>query len=174
MPNYIDTEFEGIKLSMNKLTYDIFPFNETYDTFPVHYCGAGRGIPELVVPDYIFGATRFLRLIGLDFSIKIAIGCKIHDDDWFFADPTIEEFDCANKRLRSNLDNIIEAKARNEWIQARALYRSVTYKNAVSIHGKNVFWSIKKAQGHEIPVLEHASITEEVFNIVKKEIGEMR
>jgi len=32
-----------------------------------------------------------------------------------------------------------------------ARYRAVTYQNAVDLHGKGIFWSLKAEQGHDIP-----------------------
>ena len=49
------------------------------------------------------------------------------------------------------MDSIIHSKGRNKWIKAKALYRSVTYRNAVTLHGAKVFWTIKAGQGCILP-----------------------
>lgn len=123
----------------------------TYDNFPVNFCGAGKGIGELLVPDYILGFTRFFKWVGLDYSIKISPACAGHDEDWLIAEPTWEAFKEANERFEENIEAIIDCKARNEWMKAQAMYRAITYSNAVTLHGEDIFWTMKSKQGHSLP-----------------------
>lgn len=143
--------FDGIDLKMWDQVVHLFPIEYTYATFPSHFCGAGTGLNELAVPDYIFGSTRLLAFLGFDISIKISPACFIHDKEWQLANPTWEDFHVSNARLHQNIESIIHTKARNEWVKARALYRPVTYLNAVSLAGRGVFWNLKIEEGHCIP-----------------------
>ena len=138
--------WEGIKLQCPPSCALAFR-RYSYKSFPTNFCGAGKGLGELIVPDYIFGPTRFLKFIGMDISIKIAPACYIHDADWDCAEPTWDAFHEANDRFHRNLEAIIDKKARCDLVRARAMYRPVTYKNAVDTVGRSVFWALKKKQG---------------------------
>jgi len=151
MRKIIIHEWDGIQLSMPERVLPLFHTVHNYKSFPDNYCGAGKGLGEKLVPDYIFGPSRYLDFMGFNFSIKITPACFIHDEDWSDADPTWTDFYASNFRLSSNIASIIQSKAANGFIKARALYRPVTYQNAVDIAGKGVFWSIKAGQGYKIP-----------------------
>jgi len=143
--------FDNIPLKMWRQAVHLFPIEYTYDTFPTHFCGAGTGLSELAIPDYIFGPTRLVGFMGLDISIKISPACFIHDMEWALASPTWEDFHVSNARLHQNIETIVELKARNEWVKARALYRPVTYRNAVALGGRSIFWTLKYDEGYDIP-----------------------
>lgn len=146
----IDIVFDGIALKCPSSC--ALPLKKyTYESFPTNFCGAGKGMGEALVPDFVFGPTRFLKFLGLDVSIKISPACFIHDEDWFLADPTWNAFYASNERFHENIESIINAKARNEYIKARALYRPVTYKNAVDLAGRYVFWTMKWKTCTNIP-----------------------
>lgn len=121
-----------------------------YAAFPVGFCGPGQMLGERLVPDYIFGATRFLPG-GLDISIKLAPACKIHDDDYVLAPPTWDAFHEANSRLYANLRSIIRAKTTPGIKQDIALRYPAVYAESVDAFGRAIFWEIKKWQGHSIP-----------------------
>jgi hypothetical protein len=162
--------FCGINLHMPEDIADMFPKEFTYETFPTVFCGAGESLVEKIVPDYIFGFTKGLSFIGLDFSIKISPACWIHDQDWWFARPEISSFNRANERLRFNMNSIVETKARNELAKCLSLYRTVTYMNAVELKGKGIFWSIKAGQGYRVPK-EFRGIT--IQSIIDKTIKQV-
>jgi hypothetical protein len=169
-PTIVTFDFDGIQLSIPEKLLPIFPSNYTYKTFPDNFCGAGDGIGEKLVPDYIFGPTRFLKFIGLNVSIKLSPACWIHDKDWIVAEPTWEAFGETNDRFHKNLEAIIEAKCKYEWLKARALYRPVTYRNAVSIAGKSVFWSLKSAQGFHLPKNAYCHVDIQGKNLMKQKM----
>lgn len=145
-----DFYFDGILLRGPSVCVSGFK-QYSYKTFPDNFCGAGTGLGEKLVPDYIFGNTKILSCIGLDISIKISPACFIHDVDWLYSQPTWDDFTDSNRRFKYNIESIINLKARNDFIAARALYRPVTYYNSVCLVGRHVFWSIKAGQGLDIP-----------------------
>ena len=151
MDTVAEFHFDGIKLEALKRVLIGFPFTYTYKKFPDNYCGAGKGIGEKLVPDYIMGFTKFLKWFGLDISLKISPACYIHDNDYEMCEPTWEAFYDANDRLGDNIERIIEAKVKNQRLAAFYRYRATTYCNAVNLHGKSVFWTLKKIQGYSIP-----------------------
>lgn len=152
-----------------------FPMNFTYRTFPDNFCGSGDGVSEKIIPDYIYSYTKWLKWLGLDFSIKLSPACWIHDKEWIITLPTWDAFHESNDRLHRNIESIIEVKCRNEFLKARALYRPVTYKNAVNIHGKSNFWTLKVAQGHTIPsnARIHIDVEKKNFYKLKQNAGEL-
>ena len=152
-----------------------FPTNYTYRTFPDKFCGTGEGISEKIIPDYVFSYSRYLKWLGLDFSIKLSPACWIHDKEWIISPPTWDAFHESNDRLAKNMTNIIEVKCRNEIIKARALYRPITYKNAVNIHGKTNFWTLKSAQGYSLPSNARIHVDAEQKNLykLKQNAGEL-
>lgn len=152
--------FDGICLEATDQTAMVFPYDKyTYKTFPDNYCGAGNGLGERLVPDYIFGSTRVFAWCGLDISIKISMACFLHDKEFEYAGPSVTEFVQSNDLLHKNIESIIKVKARNDYVLARAMYRPVTYMNAVSILGRYVFWSLKAAQGYKIPNMADRYVT---------------
>jgi len=163
--------FDKILLLAPEKIAEQFPKSYTYDSFPDSYCGAGNGLGEKLVPDYIFGFLRPLRYFGLDYSIKVSPACYIHDKEWWDAEPTAFDFDSSNNRLHTNMESIIEAKARNAFMKARALYRPVTYLNAVNIHGKRIFWSMKAGQGHIVPIEMRKYVSEEAHELFKLRVN---
>lgn len=167
--NKYTINFDGIFLQCPEEIFKVFPKDLDYDTFPDDFCGAGKGLGEKIVPDYIFGLTRFLPF-GLDISIKISPACWIHDKDWQLSAPTVQAFTESNDRFHLNIEAIIRAKAKNDWIKARAMYRPVTYMNAVSLAGRYIFWSMKEAQGYEIPYHALDFINPEYVDIISKKI----
>ena len=164
-----------IPLLVPEDVYPLFPSTKyTYETFPVNYCGAGNGFGEKIVPDFIFGLSRFLRIFGLDFSIKISPACFVHDSDYESAPPEWQEFYDANDRLHENIEHIIEKKARNEILKDIARYRAVTYRNAVDLKGKSVFWSLKAEQGHNIPADAEKYVDHEIKLIHRERLKSKR
>ena len=152
-----------------------FPKQYSYKTFPDHFCGSGDGISEQLVPDYIYSFTRYLKWIGLNFSIKLSPACWIHDKEWIIAEPTWEAFHESNERLQNNMKEIIKRKCRNEYLKAFALYRPVTYMNAVNLHGKRNFWTLKAAQGFDIPANANFFVDIDKKNLykLKENAGEL-
>ena len=175
MTSTIITFDKNIFLEIPNVLRDKFPTKYTYKTFPDHFCGSGEGISEKIIPDYIFSYTRYLKWLGLDYSIKMSPACWIHDKEWIIAAPTWDDFHASNDRLARNMSSIIEIKCRNELIKARAFYRPVTYKNAVNLHGKTNFWTLKSAQGFDIPnnARIHVDIEQKNLYKLKQNAGEL-
>jgi hypothetical protein len=168
----IRLETWDIPLYVPEEVFPIFPMEKyKYETFPVNYCGEGNGFSEKIIPDYIFGLSRILRVFGLDVSIKISPACFIHDYDYEYCSATWEEFYEANTRLHENIETIIEHRARNEVVRDIARYRAVTYRNAVDLQGKNVFWSLKAEQGHYIPDNAVKHVNHEIRLIYRERIN---
>lgn len=113
-----------------------FPWDK-WEKFPT-YCGAGRGIGDLVVPDVIFG-------------LKVSPVCFIHDVDFALGPPTWEGFHAANYRFLNNLNNAIRYRSQNIILQHLRMYRAVTYFNAVDTVGALAYWAVKASQGYEKP-----------------------
>lgn len=164
----------GIYLAAPENVAARFPKQYTYETFPINYCGAGNGFQEKIIPDYVFGFSRYAGFLGLDCSIKISPACKIHDDDYDLALPYWDDFRACNDRLQHNIEQIIEAKSRNEFLKAISLYRPVTYRNAVDIFGKSVFWSLKEEQGFDLPINAQRYVSEEIKLIHRERIKEKK
>lgn len=83
--------------------------------------------------------------------IKLSPACFVHDNDWYYALPTLEAFEATNERLEINIGRIIDGCAKFDMLRDLARYRAVTYQNAVDEFGPKVFWNLKVAQGYEIP-----------------------
>lgn len=144
--------WEGMQFQVTENMVPLFPTN-TYANFPAKFCGAGHGLGEWVVPDFIFGATKFLPW-KLNISIKISPACRIHDLDWQFAEPTWEAFFTANSRLYANIKAIVvkQSEGYPEFLIKQALKYPAVYANAVSsIIGQRIFWNLKKDEGYELP-----------------------
>ena len=103
---------------------------ENYDS----YCGSGRGIGDLIVPDRIWG-------------IPVSPACAIHDEVWDKAPATWEAFHSSNSIFLRNLISLITVQSKSGILKRIRLYRAVTYYNAVDSLGKNVFWGLKRKQG---------------------------
>jgi len=151
MDNEVRFIYEGINLRALNLVPISFMYQYTYSTFPDNFCGAGKGLGEKLVPDYIMKFTKFLKWIGCDISLKISPACYIHDKDYEVSTPEWTEFYEANERLRDNIESIINYKIKNEYIRSIYHYRATTYMNAVNIVGRSVFWTLKASEGYNIP-----------------------
>lgn len=140
----IQTLYAGAKLVMPSLAFNGWPGHLLdYKDFSDCYCGAGHGLGEKLVPDYIFSLFWF--------RIKISPACWIHDNDWDLAEPTREAFAESNDRFQDNINAIITSQARYGWVERLARYRAATYRNAVDGPGERIFWALKKQQGYDVP-----------------------
>lgn len=142
--------WEGMGLQVTEQIVPLFPFC-SYADFPDCYCGAGDGLGQALVPDYVYWYTRFLPGF-LDISIKLSPACWLHDKDWEFAAPTWDAFHGSNSRLYANTKTIIDKQARSELIRRHAMQYPAIYSQAVDTIGRARFWRIKQQQGHTIPV----------------------
>lgn len=170
MRTVIEYCWDGICLQMPEKVLDEFPKGFIYKTWPYKSCGAGGGIQEMLVPEYIFNLTRFLIFDYFNISIRISVACWIHDRDWDGAEAAWDSFERSNERLQNNMEEIIQRRGRNQFIVARALYRAVTYLNAVTMRGKYRFWSLKAAQGREIPPDALRCVNKNMKYIYEKQI----
>jgi hypothetical protein len=119
----------------------IFPDEVSKDTvftklseFP-NSCGAGKGFGEKIVPETALG-------------LRISPACWIHDEDWWYAKPTWDDFHAANGRLMLNMSMIIVYKS-NKFMMVPRMYRPSTYFVFVSTVGAKYFWKLKARQKRE-------------------------
>jgi hypothetical protein len=108
-----------------------------FDDFDT-YCGAGKGIGDLIVPDDIFG-------------VVISPACYIHDKMWLYCEPTWRDFHHSNSVFFHNILSIIDYFAPpvcdEEEVRTERYARAVTYYTAVdSAFGPTIFWRMKKNQ----------------------------
>lgn len=106
-----------------------------YDTFEGFgsYCGAGKGVGDLVVPEKIL-------------FLSISVACFIHDISWDAAGPTWSDFHQTNSMFLHNILSIIKHRSHSTILEHLRNYRAVTYYNAVDTVGARVFWNIKEEQ----------------------------
>lgn len=143
----ITCSYSGATLEMPSPAWHKWPGHLlAYNEFPACYCGAGSGIGELLVPDWIFGLFRWCG-----WAILISPACWIHDQDWDLAEPTIEEFTESNDRFQANINALITVANVPGFVKRLARYRACTYRNAVDGPGEAIFWRLKKEQGHDVP-----------------------
>ena len=95
------------------------------------YCGAGDGIFNTLVPEYIFG-------------VKISPACWNHDEMWAAAEPTWADFHYSNSIFLSNIISLIGYQSRSNTMKHLRMYRAVTYYNAVDTIGAPIFWHMKR------------------------------
>jgi hypothetical protein len=141
--------WEGMGMQVTEQIVPLFPFC-SYADFPDCFCGAGDGLGQALVPDYVYGYTRWLPQ-PLDISIKLSPACWLHDKDWEFAAPTWGEFHDSNSRLYANTKVIIEKQARSGLIRSHAMRYPELYSQAVDTIGRSIFWRLKQRQGYTIP-----------------------
>ena len=97
------------------------------------YCGAGKGLGDIIVPETIWG-------------LRISPACFVHDFMWADANPTWEEFHASNAIFLRNIISLIMGQSKSSILKYFRMYRAVTYYNAVDHIGQNIFWSIKHKQ----------------------------
>jgi len=143
--------WEGMGLQVIDEVVPIFPFC-SYADFPDCYCGAGEGIWQRAVPDYVYGLTRILPS-PLNISIKISPACWLHDKDFEHAPPTWDAFHAANSRLFANTKAIIDKQSEGypDVLRKHAMRYPDIYSQSVDALGRVVFWRLKSEQGHAIP-----------------------
>ena len=147
-----DWMWNGIPLQMTDEVAALFPFKTSYDEFPDCYCGAGNGLGEKIVPDYVYWYTR--KLPGaLNISIKLSPACWCHDKGWDKAPPTWDAFHAENSQFYANNKAIIDFYSVNfpKIIRNHALKYPKYYSQAVDTFGRVVFWKLKQQQGYKIP-----------------------
>jgi len=141
--------WEGMPLEITEQAITGFPWSMPYNTFPDDCCGAGKGIWERLVPDYI----RIPHLIpcSLTRKIKISPACWLHDLE-YESGTTWDDFHAANSRLYANIKTIILKHTEPESAaQYFALRSPAIYAQAVDTLGRKIFWAIKQEQGHTVP-----------------------
>ncbi len=104
-----------------------------YARFPDNFCGAGNGIGEKLVPDYL-GFWWW--------KVKVSPACWAHDMSWDYCEPTWEAFHSSNSHFLDNLIQLIDSKCNsNAFIKAMLKYGCMTFYNAVNTAGRNIFWT---------------------------------
>ncbi len=94
------------------------------------FCGAGSGIGDLIVPEYIGG-------------MKCSHICHIHDEWWEACDPTWIAFLRGNMAFGYNLA-VYLATGRGGFIdRAWRLFKGALYVGAVSTVGWKIFKKLK-------------------------------
>ena len=83
------TTYQGATLSLPGFLIPLLPPRLPLCRWPT-YCGAGEGLGDILVPDFIKGAC-------------VGPACLIHDLDWALCSPTFREFSLANFRFFRNL-----------------------------------------------------------------------
>lgn len=131
-------QFDGVPLIVPMMELNDgskVPLDFPYDTFKefTSFCGAGRGIGDLVVPESIFW-------------LKVSPVCYIHDIMWQMAQPTWTEFHQSNSTMMHNLLTVIEKRSSNKWLEHLRNYRAITFYNAVDVLGEPIFWAVKENQ----------------------------
>jgi len=148
--NTIIQMWEGIPLQLNEQIAQLFP-HCGFDDFPDNCCGAGQGIWEKLVPDYIYISPVIIRDANPT-MVKISPACAGHDLDWNLSKPTWDDFHEANSRLYANIKAIVENKTEaGSNTQYYALRYPAIYAHAVNTLGQKHFWKIKQSQGYQIP-----------------------
>jgi hypothetical protein len=142
--------WEGMGLQITEAMVKIFP-KCSYLDFPENCCGAGDGIWEKVVPDYIYIYPIIVH--GAKFQrIKISPACTIHDLDYDLGPPTWDHFHESNSRLYANIKTIVQKHTiEGSNAQIYALRFPAIYAHAVDTAGRKIFWKIKQEQGFKIP-----------------------
>jgi len=144
-------DVSGMQLHVSEKTAAHWP-RYSYELWPDNFCGAGRGLAEKLVPDYVFALAKVLpswaRIIN---PIKIAPACAGHDFGWEFADPTWDAFHEENHRLRTNIAVIIVAQTTPGYVRNYALRYSEVYYDVVELVGRKIFWRLKQSQCCVIP-----------------------
>ena len=143
--------WEGMGLQVIEQVVPLFPFC-SYADFPDCYCGAGNGLGQKLVPDYVYSYMRWLPG-RLDISIKLSPACWLHDKDFEFSPPTWDSFHASNSRLFANCKTIIDKQSEGypSILRRHALHYPDIYAQAVDTLGRRIFWQLKQRQGHTIP-----------------------
>lgn len=108
-----------------------------FDDFDT-YCGAGKGIGDLIVPDDIYG-------------IVISPACYIHDKMWLLSPPTTFAFNFSNHVFHKNIISIIDHFQPS--FDEEDKYRTDRYKRAATYYmgvqsgvGPAIFQHMKRKQ----------------------------
>lgn len=105
---------------------------KTCEKYPT-YCGAGKGIGDLIVPD---------KLLGL----RVSVACHIHDVSWAVAEATDEARNIADKMFLDNMQAIIKAKPGTWWQRAIRHMMAMGYYVAVNSTKNHLFFDLKREQ----------------------------
>lgn len=116
---------EGITLWVPSFLVDLWPREVPLAGFP-SYCGAGSGIGDKIVPEYIWG-------------LKVSAACFIHDILWAICPNTWAWFILSNLMFLFNLLSIIKFKSHSFVGRIVRYSRAVWYFIAVSTIGKKCF-----------------------------------
>jgi hypothetical protein len=114
----------------------------TLKQYPTHFCGAGKGLSEWVIPDVFWFFW---------YNIKISPACLVHDLEYALAPPTWDAFRAADSRLQTNINSIIEQFYDEGCVRKFFKALGAIYLLSTDTFGKYVFWELKKKQGHTIP-----------------------
>lgn len=118
---FILQRFEGIPLIT---TDDFFFENVPLEEYP-SYCGAGKGIGDLIVPETVWG-------------LRIAVACHTHDDFWAKSEKSDRDYFLSNGIFLLNTLMVICNRSNLFLIMPRS-YRAIKYFYAVNSIGKKYF-----------------------------------
>lgn len=94
--NHVKINYLGAQLEMPDWLADMWPHDLPLNKWP-SYCGAGRGIGDWLVPEYLYDAN-------------VSPECFIHDIDWIVAPDTYWGFQSCNNRFLRNLNSSCKAQ----------------------------------------------------------------
>lgn len=121
---YVKIDYLGAQLEVIDWLAAMWPHDLTLEKWP-SYCGAGRSLPDWIIPDNLYGAN-------------VAPACFSHDIDWIIALDTYLEFQAANNRFLRNLNALCKAQLSGwKYIKARGI--CLLYWAAVSTVGMKHF-----------------------------------
>jgi len=134
-------EYSDVKLIVPKIALAYIPKVRLRD-FPAHFCGAGHGFSEKIIPDTLWWFFK---------KVKISPACLVHDLEYVFAPPTWDAFRASDSRLKDNIHNLVDSKIKGSWHRKAFYVMAAVYLLSVDMFGKYVFWELKKKQGHKLP-----------------------
>lgn len=136
---FVDATFDSLVLRVpvmpNGKPWDEWAGPDIRD-YPTR-CGAGEGIGDKIVPDTIY-------------FLPISVACDIHDICWQIAPATEYARKESDYVFLYNMLTIIEAES-NWFMRALRNQRAMVYYNAVDCELNNIFWKLKREQGHQVP-----------------------
>lgn len=95
------------------------------------FCGAGKGIGDLIVPETIGG-------------MKCSHICHVHDESFYLCSPTYAGFTKSNIMFAFNLAVYLSSKKSGFFKTSWRLVKGCVYVIAVSTFGWKFFKSLKK------------------------------
>lgn len=120
--------FDGVMLEVPLIGGSVMEFlAPTLKDYPSH-CGAGHGIGDKIVPEYIYEA-------------KMSCPCHSHDVSWAVADGSMEEFQQSNRIFRDNMIRVLDHMEKDRRDHAAGMHLVAFYYGAVEV---DIGWAIYK------------------------------